>query len=389
MKMLEQQFRVDYQYPVYFTEHLFEEQESVLLNFLNPDTSFRRKLLFVLDEGMAVHHPLLKQTIGTWLRRAPDGAFSAFFLDLPGGEQIKNEASFLNKVLSAINEHGIDRHSLIIGIGGGALLDVAGYAAAIAHRGVRHIRIPTTVLSQNDSGIGVKNGVNHFGKKNFLGSFSPPAAVFNDTAFLTTLDDRQWRSGMAEAVKVALIRDAGFFEWLEKNVAKLVSRDMEAMRYLVFHCARLHLQHIASGDPFESGSSRPLDFGHWSAHKLEQLSAFALAHGEAVAIGIGLDVLYSERIGWLDSGETLRILNLLKNMGFDLYHPRLEDPSLIGGLHEFREHLGGRLTIMMLQSIGNGENIHQMEEETIHSCVAELRALAQSDPKKKSMTEHL
>ena len=117
----------------------------------------------------------------------------------------------------AIHEYGIDRHAYVLAVGGGALLDMVGYAAATAHRGVRLVRVPTTVLSQNDSGIGVKNSVNAFGKKNFLGTFAPPFAVFNDFTFLTTLSDRDWRAGISEAIKVALLKDATFFAFLEEH----------------------------------------------------------------------------------------------------------------------------------------------------------------------------
>ncbi|RYD99772.1 MAG: 3-dehydroquinate synthase, partial [Sphingobacteriales bacterium] len=228
---------------------------------------------------------------------------------------------------------------------------------------------PTTVLSQNDSGVGVKNSMNYFGKKNFLGTFAPPVAVFNDAHFLTTLSERDWRSGVSEAVKVALIKDASFFEWLEANATTMAARDMEAMRYQVKRCAELHLQHIASGDPFEMGSARPLDFGHWSAHKLEQLTDFAVTHGEAVAMGIALDSTYSFLTGRLDEASLKRILSVLEALGFSLLHPLLEltdaqDP-LLKGLTEFREHLGGRLSITLLTSIGRGEEVHEMDPALI------------------------
>ena len=176
-------------------------------------------------------------------------------------------------ILAAIDERAVDRHSYVLALGGGALLDVAGYAAAVAHRGVRVIRLPTTVLAQNDAGVGVKNGLNAYGKKNFLGTFAPPWAVIDDELFLTTLSARDWRAGTSEAVKVALLRDAAFFAELERLAPAVAERDLGAMRALIRRCAELHLAHIAGGgDPFEMGCARPLDFGHWSAHKLERLS---------------------------------------------------------------------------------------------------------------------
>jgi 3-dehydroquinate synthase len=181
----------------------------------------------------------------------------------------------------------IDRHSFVIVVGGGAVLDVAGYAAAVVHRGVRLVRIPTTVLAQNDAGVGVKNGINAFGAKNFLGVFAPPFAVIDDSRFLSTLDPRDQVAGMAEAVKVAAIRDPVFFEWLVDHSDALASFELVHVERMIRRCAELHLAHIAGGgDPFETGNARPLDFGHWSAHKLEILTAHELRHGEAVAIGM-------------------------------------------------------------------------------------------------------
>jgi 3-dehydroquinate synthase len=211
--------------------------------------------------------------------------------------------------------------------------------------------------------VGVKNGINWFSKKNFLGTFAPPAAVFNDFHFLTTLSDVDWRSGMSEAVKVALIKDAPFFEWMEAHAEKLAQRDMPAMEYLVKRCAELHLQHIAGADPFEMGSSRPLDFGHWSAHKLEQLTHFSIRHGEAVAMGIALDSAYSLVSGRLNQQSYDRIISLLSQLGFALSHPlmQVKNEHLIAGLNEFREHLGGQLTIMLLRGIGQGEEVHELE----------------------------
>lgn len=370
MDYIQQSFSVRFDYKVFFTTHLFDEGNSTLRDFLHSQKSDTpKKLLFVVDGGVAEHHPKLQQDIKAYFKT--DSSFSPIdqLLVIKGGEEAKNEEGLLHLIVSAVNDHGIDRHSYLIAIGGGAILDLAGYAAAISHRGLRHIRIPTTVLSQNDSGIGVKNGINYFNKKNFLGTFSPPIAVFNDSFFLTTLSDEEWRSGMSEAVKVALIKDKNFYSWLQENASLLSARNMEAMQYLIKQCAALHLQHIAGNDPFEMGSSRPLDFGHWSAHKMEQLSQFSIRHGEAVAYGIALDSAYSFISGRLAEDEAESIIKLLKNLGFEITHSLLEiedDQSpILKGLNEFREHLGGKLTIMLLQEIGKGEEVHELDTDLL------------------------
>jgi 3-dehydroquinate synthase len=363
---LQQSFQVHFEYKVFFTEKLFETTNPVFRDYLvSQQTDNRKKLLFVLDQGVVDQHPGLPRQIINYLSELSSFSLVENMLFVAGGEQSKNDQHTFDKITAAVHQYGIDRHSYIIAVGGGALLDIAGYAAAVSHRGIRHIRIPTTVLSQNDSGIGVKNGVNFFGKKNFLGTFAPPAAVFNDYHFLNSLNERHWRSGMSEAIKVALIKDAAFFQWIEENALKLVQRDMLSMQYLIHRCAELHLQHIAGGDPFEMGSSRPLDFGHWSAHKLEQLTNFSVLHGEAVAMGIVLDSVYSFLDGKITEEAITRIIKLVGQLGFDLTHPQMkienENSPLIAGLNEFREHLGGQLTIMLLQTIGKGEEVHELD----------------------------
>ena len=160
--------------------------------------------------------------------------------------------------------------------------------------------------------------------KNFVGTFAPPFAVLNDFDLLDSLPPREKIAGMAEAVKVALIRDPEFFHWLERNCDALANFEPDAMAYMIRRCAELHMHQIAhGGDPFETGSARPLDFGHWSAHKLESLTHYHVRHGEAVAIGIALDTRYSVLAGLLPEGDEERVCFLLEDLGFQLWHPAL------------------------------------------------------------------
>ncbi len=246
-------------------------------------------------------------------------------IKVPGGEKIKNELFHIEWMQGLVQEHRIDRHSFVIAVGGGAVLDAVGLIAATSHRGLRLIRVPTTVLSQNDSGVGVKNSVNLKGSKNFVGTFAPPFAVLNDLAMIDDLPPREKIAGMAEAVKVALIRDAQFFYWLERHIDALSVFERTAMAFMIRRCAELHMRQIAhGGDPFEMGSARPLDFGHWAAHKLESLTRNHVRHGEAVAIGIALDTRYSVLAGLLAPGVEDRVAALLELLGFRLWHPALE-----------------------------------------------------------------
>lgn len=376
--IIKQKFSVSYQYDIHFTSGLFAAENRLLSRFFAERLHGPvPKLLVVVDEGVTTYHPALIERIRDYLDPDPAVQLINDILVVPGGEAIKNQSESVDGIIEAVDRYGIDRHSYILAIGGGAVLDAVGYAAAIAHRGIRHLRVPTTVLSQNDSGMGVKNGINYRGKKNFVGTFSPPVAVFNDNRFLLTLDDRAWVSGISEAVKVALIKDAAFFDWIEAHAGILRRRDSEAMDELIFRCAELHLQHIAGADPFEFGSSRPLDFGHWSAHKLEQLSNFEVLHGEAVAIGIALDTVYSAIAGMLSPQDAQRVLSVLQTLELPIFHPLLGGTSaahpLLAGLEEFREHLGGQLTIMLLSAIGRGVEVHELESENVLRAAAALQ----------------
>ncbi len=381
MACIERNIQVSYRHRVYFTRGVLRAGNDLLAQVLTMETSHSpAKVLVVLDETLAAAQPELITDIDHYF----EARRSALKLVCPpmlleGGERAKNSYFHVSEIQSLVEKHHIDRHSYIVAIGGGALLDVAGLAAATAHRGVRHVRIPTTTLSQDDSGVGVKNGINAFGKKNFIGTFAPPFAVINDFDLLASLPARDKRAGYIEAVKVALIRDPAFFNQIERDAPKLAAFDPEAMQRLIFRSAELHMNHIAtSGDPFEFGSARPLDFGHWAAHKLEQISDYRIRHGEAVAVGIALDVIYSRRQGFLDTVSTERILALLEELGFELFANELlhEDSSggcvVLKGLEEFREHLGGQLTITLLQGVGRGFEVHEMDAATVLASMHEL-----------------
>ena len=388
MAVIERTIQVSFRHQVHFTQNVFAAGNPLLKDVLTENGNRERhKALVVVDEALASTQPGLVRAIESYFATFAD------CLDLvcppiiiEGGERTKNSYFHVSEIQSHVERYHVDRHSYIIAVGGGALLDMVGLAASTAHRGVRHVRIPTTTLSQDDSGVGVKNGINAFGKKNFIGAFCPPYAVINDFQLLASLPPRDKRAGYVEAVKVALIRDREFFESLERDAEDLRRFEPAAMQRLIYRCAELHLNHIAtSGDPFEFGSARPLDFGHWAAHKLEQLSEYRLRHGEAVAIGIALDVIYSRNKGFIDAATTERILGLLTTLGFDLFAYELLHVDNAGalvvlkGLEEFREHLGGQLTITLLRGVGEGFEVHEMTYAKVLDAIHELerRHLAQ------------
>lgn len=368
-------FGVDQVHRIRFTSRVFDPANPILRDIMALAGAGAKRAMVFIDDGVAAAWGTLPAAIDAYAAAHPD------VLDLvagaevvAGGERSKNDWGVYHAVMESIERHGLCRHSFVLAIGGGAMLDAVGFAAATAHRGVRLIRFPTTTLAQDDAGIGVKNGINAFGKKNFIGAFGVPWAVINDDAFLATQDDRDWRAGISEAVKVALLRDAPFFEEIAGAASRLRERDHAALVPIVRRSAELHLDHIAcGGDPFEVLTARPLDFGHWSAHKLEPMTDYEMRHGEAVAIGIALDCAYSMFAGRLAATDCERIVTCLADIGFDLWHDALAEPELIEGLEEFREHLGGALTITLLNGIGDAVDVHTMDNDLVRQAIGYLR----------------
>jgi 3-dehydroquinate synthase len=367
---------------LFFTRDVFAPENPALAGVLTPrEAGEKVRALVVWDAGLKAAFPDLGEKIVRWFAaRAGTVALAGVPVEIPGGERVKNDFSQLEKIWAAINAAGLCRHSYVVAVGGGAVLDLVGFAAATAHRGIPLVRLPTTSLSQGDGGVGVKNGVNFFGKKNWLGAFGVPHAIINDLSLLHGLPVRDRRAGLIEAVKVALIRDAAFFEFIAARVPALAKFEPEAYEAVIRESARQHMEHIATaGDPFERGSARPLDFGHWAAHKLEQLSEFRVSHGEAVAVGMAIDLIYARRTGLLSEGDADRILGVIQGLGFELFAPVKQIRSATGrqdmldGLEEFREHLGGRLTIPMIRAPGMRLEIHEMDGGVVKAAFDELR----------------
>lgn len=369
-------FSVDFVHRVVFTRGLFAPENPVLIDALRGGAP---RAVALIDEGVARTHPDIESRLRARLALDPDAPRILECRVVPGGEPCKGDRSLVDLVVELVHRHHLCRRSWVLAVGGGAVLDAVGYGAAIAHRGVRLVRIPTTVLAQDDAAMGVKNGINRFRKKNFEGVFSVPWAVLNDFDFLTTLPDTYWRGGFSEAVKISLLKDRGYFEEIESAAPRILARDLEAALPVIRRCADLHLAHIVlGGDPFELNEARPLDYGHWAAHKLEQLTDFAVSHGEAVAIGVALDSLYSSHLGWLPTADAHRVVRCLQSLGLPVWHPMLESSELLAGLDEFREHLGGRLCVTLLKSIGRAENVDSMDRRLVALSAVELRSASES-----------
>ena len=373
---------VRFQHRVRFTRGAFAPGNRLMADLL--ETRGRSKVLVFVENGLRNFFPQLEGEIQDHFSEI--GGLRLTGVEwLAGGEEAKRDDQVYQDAMAAIERHHIDRHSYVVVIGGGAFLDVIGFAASTGHRGVRLVRFPTTTLSQDDSGVGVKNGINAFGKKNFIGTFAVPYAVVNDFQFLHTQPELTRRAGLIEAVKVALVRDGEFFDWLEENVKGLLSLNEEILEEAVQRSAIHHARHISQGgDPFELGSSRPLDYGHWAAHKLEQLTDFELSHGEAVSVGVALDTLYAAKIGLLKTLDAERVLKLIEGLELPIWHEALElrdskrRRRVFNGLEEFREHLGGELTVLLLKETGVGVDVHEIDEAIWESCAEELKIRAHS-----------
>jgi len=380
--MIEPLIELALRHRVVFTRGAFDFGNESLANELAVGGKAARAMV-AIDAGVAAGDPELVGRVCEYFAAQASLELAGEPLVLEGGEPCKNEWERVPELWAEINERELDRHSYVIAIGGGAFLDLVGFASATAHRGIRHVRMPTTTLSQGDGGVGVKNGVNYFGKKNWVGTFSVPHVVINDLDFLGSLPERERRAGVIEAIKVALIRDKEFFEAMESGIADLAVLEESALEMVIRRSAALHVEHIATGgDPFEMGSARPLDFGHWAAHKLEQISGFTIGHGEAVAIGIALDLIYSVEVGLLAAEDCARILDLIEGVGFSLFSEHLLDRDedgvlmVLRGLEEFREHLGGELTITLVTAPGECVEVHEMDEGKVAEALERLRERA-------------
>ncbi len=384
-------FSVPCRHRLHLTEDVTTSDAHVLLDALEGEGR-PAKVQIWLDSHVARANPTLASRLETLIGSRPGKLKLTDPVGLiEGGEACKNDRELVHQLLTAMDNAGLDRRSYVVVIGGGAVLDAVGFAAAVAHRGIRLIRLPTTVLGQADSGVGVKNAVNLFGKKNWMGTFAVPWAVINDLRLLETLPDRDFVSGFSEAVKVALLKSRSFFLEICKDAKAIRDRDMQVAAPVIAQSAKFHLSHITrGGDPFEVREARPLDYGHWSAHKLEPMSDFRLRHGEAVSIGVAIDTVYSSLVHDLPQDDAERVLRCLYDLGIPLADALLieQTDALFRGLEEFRQHLGGRLTVTMLNGVGEPIDVHEIDHHAMRVAIERVceieEQLKQTDPHTES-----
>lgn len=272
---------------------------------------------------------------------------------LPDGEVHKNWQT-LNRIFDALLENRCERATTIIALGGGVVGDLAGFAAATYQRGVPFIQLPTTLLSQVDSSVGGKTGINHPLGKNMIGAFYQPRLVLADTDTLKTLPERELSAGLAEVIKYGLIRDLAFFEWLEANMEKLRARDPEALTHAI-ECSCRNKAEVVAEDETETGVRALLNLGHTFGHAIEAgLGYGEWLHGEAVAAGMVMAAELSRRIGWLSQADVARTAALLRRAGLPVRGPVLGADRYMALMALDKKVASGKLRLILLEALGKG-----------------------------------
>ena len=270
---------------------------------------------------------------------------------LPGGEEQKTLGN-VAIIIDALVAARLNRDGMVLALGGGVIGDVAGFAAASYQRGIAIVQLPTTLLAQVDSSVGGKTGVNHPGGKNLIGAFHQPAAVITDTDTLSTLPDRQLRAGLTEIIKAALVADAGFFGWLEANVARVLRHDAATLEEAIRRACEIKAAIVAT-DEREQGRRALLNLGHTFGHAIEAGAGYGqVLHGEAVAAGLVLAAELSARTGRIGGGEALRVRELLLAAGLPVDPPRLGRDRMLDLMGMDKKVKGGELRLVLLDGIG-------------------------------------
>ena len=271
---------------------------------------------------------------------------------LPDGEEYKNTET-LGKIYDALLTHRCERNTPLIALGGGVIGDMTGYAAATYLRGVPFIQIPTTLLSQVDSSVGGKTGINHPLGKNMIGAFYQPQVVLADISTLNTLADKELRSGIAEVIKYGLIRDLPFLEWLELNMEKLLARDPDALQYAITRSCQNKAE-VVGVDERESGERALLNLGHTFGHAIETGMGYgAWLHGEGVAAGTIMAADLSRRLGWISEQDVARIRDLFVRAGLPVVAPAQGTEKYLHLMGMDKKVVGGKMRFVLLKTIGN------------------------------------
>jgi len=346
-------------YPIHIGPRLLGQPELVA-NFLSTP-----RVAIVSNVTVA---PLYLAKLAAPLRASGVGVTE---IVLPDGEQYKNWET-LNQVFDALLRERCDRTTTVIALGGGVIGDLAGFAAASYQRGVPFIQVPTTLLSQVDSSVGGKTGINHPRGKNMVGAFWQPRLVLADTDTLTTLPDRELSAGLAEVVKYGFIRDLPFLEWLEAHMDKLMARDAEALSFAIERsCA--NKAEVVAGDERETakdGGRALLNLGHTFGHAIETGMGYGeWLHGEAVAAGTVMAAELSRRLGWLSSADVERVSDLLARAGLPVAGPKLGADRYLDFMGHDKKVIAGKLRLVLLRRLGEAVTWGDAPEADIRAAI--------------------
>ncbi|MBX2989940.1 MAG: 3-dehydroquinate synthase [Bacteroidetes bacterium] len=284
-------------------------------------------------------------------RKSYEAGLETLLLSFPAGEKSKHLRT-VHALHTQLLAADIRRDSLVVALGGGVVGDVAGYVAATVLRGVAYIHVPTTLLAQVDSSVGGKVGINHPRGKNLIGAFHQPLAVFIDPDVLKTLPQREFRSGLAEVVKIAAALDRRLFEFLERNAARMAKSNPKLLTTIISRCVALKAA-VVEADEFESGLRKALNLGHTIGHAIESSTSYSINHGEAVALGLVAESTVAHRVGLLRSRELDRLISLLKTLGLPTRMPPLcNTPKFFSALSADKKSVGNSAKYVLLSRIG-------------------------------------
>jgi 3-dehydroquinate synthase len=340
----------DRSYPIHIGSGLLTRADLLLPHLAS------KQVAIVTNTRVA---PLYLQTLVDTLQSAD---VKTLPIILPDGEQYKN-AETLNLIYDALLQNRCERRTTLIALGGGVIGDLTGYAAATYLRGVPFIQIPTTLLSQVDSSVGGKTGINHPLGKNMVGAFYQPKVVLADTDTLKTLPPRELSAGLAEVIKYGLIRDADFFLWLERNMAELVKLEPAAMSYAIYRSCQNKAEVVAA-DEHETGERALLNLGHTFGHAIENAMGYGVwLHGEAVAAGTVIAARFSQRLGWLSHEDVERIVNIFKQSGLPVDPPALGADKYLDLMGMDKKVVDGKIRLVLLKG-GIGSSVVTSEYDS-------------------------
>ncbi len=347
----------DRSYPIHIGQNLISQAPLILPHLK------RKQVAIVTNTTVA---PLYLEQLAAPLRAA---GVNVINIVLPDGEAYKNTET-LNLIYDALLQNRCERGTTLIALGGGVIGDMTGYAAATYLRGVPFIQIPTTLLSQVDSSVGGKTGINHPLGKNMIGAFYQPQLVLADTETLKTLPLRELSAGVAEVIKYGLIRDAEFFDWLEANMTKLMALDTSVTSEAIYRSCQ-NKADVVAADEHETGERATLNLGHTFGHAVENAMGYGVwLHGEAVAAGTMMAADLSKRLGWLSDGEVLRMANIFKVANLPTQAPELGVEKYIDLMGLDKKVVDGKIRLVLQQGIGKSVVTSDYPAEALRQTLA-------------------